>query len=151
MLKSDSVLTYTVFITNHNSFKMVILLNTYNLLSVHVFTIDLAYFFSKFFRGWTGVIKCTFIPTNTHPPRFTRYRRISWSCVWNCIHVYVSNAKNIGRCLWSANQQITSHILTPVVWSENLTTCDQRHLTLISWKIRCKQEIYLINISPLIL
>ena len=41
MLKPDSVLTYTVFITNQKSFKMVTLLNTYNLLSVHVFTIDL--------------------------------------------------------------------------------------------------------------
>ena len=29
--------------------------------------------------------------------------------------------------------------LTPVVWSGKLTTCDQRHLTLISWKIRCRQ------------
>jgi hypothetical protein len=32
----------------------------------------------------------------------------------------------------SANQQITSHILTPVVWSEKLITSDQRHLALIS-------------------
>jgi hypothetical protein len=48
-------------------------------------------------------------------------------------------AKNIGRCLWYANQQITSHILTPVVWSEKLIICDQRHLTLISWQIRCRQ------------
>jgi hypothetical protein len=33
-------LTYTVFITNENSFKMVTLLYTYNLVSVHVLTID---------------------------------------------------------------------------------------------------------------
>jgi hypothetical protein len=44
------------------------------------------------------------------------------SCVWNWVYVY--NAKNIGQCLWSANQQITSHILTPVLWSEKLITCD---------------------------
>ena len=35
--------------------------------------------------------------------------------------------------------KITSHILIPVVWSEKLITCDQRHLTLISWKVRCRQ------------
>ena len=45
MLKLDSVLTYIVFITNENSFKMVTLLNTYNRVSVHVFTIDLTYYF----------------------------------------------------------------------------------------------------------
>jgi hypothetical protein len=45
MLKPDFLLAYTVFIANENSFKMVTLLNIYNLVSVHVFTIDLAYYF----------------------------------------------------------------------------------------------------------
>ena len=38
-VKTGLFLTYTVFITNENSVKMVTLLNTYNL----VFTIDLTY------------------------------------------------------------------------------------------------------------
>ena len=44
-------LTYTVFIKNENSFKMVTLLNTYNIVSVHAFTIDLAYYFFLNFLG----------------------------------------------------------------------------------------------------
>jgi len=41
--------THTVFIANENSFKMVTLLNTYNIVSVHVFTIDLNdYFFLNY-------------------------------------------------------------------------------------------------------
>jgi hypothetical protein len=36
--KTGFFLTYIVFITNENSFKMVTLLNTYDLVSVHVFT-----------------------------------------------------------------------------------------------------------------
>ena len=51
MLKPDSVLTYIVFLANDNSFKMVTLLNTYNLVSVHVFTIDLTYYFVLHFLG----------------------------------------------------------------------------------------------------
>jgi hypothetical protein len=42
-VKTGLFLTYTVFIKNENSFKMVTLLNTYNIVSVHVFTIDLTY------------------------------------------------------------------------------------------------------------
>ena len=51
MLKPDFILTYTVFITNENSFKLVTLLNTYNLVSVHGLTIDLTYYFFLNFLG----------------------------------------------------------------------------------------------------
>ena len=78
-------LTYTVFITNENAFKMVTLLNTYSIILCPCMC--LLSIFPWFFRGWTGVIKRNFISTNTYPPRFTRYRRISWSCVWNWIYV----------------------------------------------------------------
>ena len=51
------MLTYTVFITNENSFKMVTLLNIYNLVSVHVFTIDLTYYvFLDFLGGLLNAI-----------------------------------------------------------------------------------------------
>ena len=36
---------------NHNSFKIVTILNTYNLVSVHVFTIDLTYYIFLNFLG----------------------------------------------------------------------------------------------------
>jgi hypothetical protein len=44
--KTGFLLTYILFIMNDNSFKIVTLLDTYNLVFVHVFTIDLTYYFS---------------------------------------------------------------------------------------------------------
>ena len=52
MLKPDFFfVAYADFIANENSFKMVTLLNTYNLVSVHVFTISLTYYFFINFLG----------------------------------------------------------------------------------------------------
>ena len=49
--KTGFFFTYILFIMNDNSFKIVTRLDTYNLVSVHVFTIDFTYYFFLNFLG----------------------------------------------------------------------------------------------------